>query len=65
VTDFDEPSLPPDDADVSRLLARYQADDAARDTGASREHVAEAWHDALDEALDDAVQAELERDAAR
>lgn len=64
MTELDEPLPPPDEADVSRLLARYRTTDpaAGTDTGPSAEHVAEAWRDALDETLNDVVESELERD---
>jgi hypothetical protein len=65
VDDLEQPTLPPDDADIERLLRQYTPTEAARDTGATREHVAEAWHDALDEALDDALERGLAEDARR
>ena len=63
--DFEQPTLPPDDADIERLLRQYRPSDAARDSGAAREHAAEAWHDAIDEALDDALERGLAENARR
>ena len=60
--DFDQPSIPPEDADIERLVRQYRPTEAARDTGTSPEHVAEAWHDAIDDALDDALDRELTGD---
>jgi hypothetical protein len=57
--------LPPEDADVSRLVRQFRSSRSSRDTEPAREHVAESWHDALDEVLDDAVETELERDTRR
>ena len=65
MTDFDEPTLPPEDADVSRLVRRFRTTNSARDADVPREHVAESWHDALDESLDEAVEGELERESRR
>ena len=65
VTDSDEPVLPPEDADVSRLVRQFRAGRTSRDVEPAPEHVAESWHDALDEVLDDAVETELERDTRR
>jgi hypothetical protein len=65
VDDLEQPTLPPDDADIERLLRQYTPADAAPDTGTTREHAAEAWHDALDEALDDALERGLADDARR
>ena len=65
VADSDEPVLPPEDADVSRLVRQFRAGRSSRDTEPAREHVAESSHDALDEVLDDAVETELERDTRR
>ena len=65
MTDFEEPALPPEDADVSRLVRQFRSGRSTRETEPAREHVAESWHDALDEALDDAVETELERDTRR
>ena len=62
--DLDQPTLPPDDADVERLLRQYAAADPARETGTMPEHAAETWRDALDEALDDALERGL-ADTAR
>lgn len=62
MTDFEEPLPPPDDADISRLLAQYRTEDGATEAGADPEHVAEAWRDTLDETLNDVVESELERD---
>ena len=65
MTDSDEPVLPPEDADVSRLVRQFRASRSDRETEPAREHVAESWHDALDEVLDSAVETELERDTRR
>ena len=65
MTDSDEPVLPPEDADVSRLVRQFRTSRSSRDIEPALEHVAESWHDALDEVLDDAVETELERDTRR
>ena len=63
--DLEQPTLPADDAELERLRRRYEPADPTRDTGASPEHVAEAWRDTLDDALDDALEPGLEAEARR